>query len=224
MQKSYKVIRYDRRGYGKSANPTEQSYSHINDLKALLEYLEISRAHILGHSSGCVVAVDFALAYPNMIHALIPLSSGPSGFDWPAEPGEEVGKVFGAARENAQKSGARAGNEILLQVPILKADMENPDVATRLAPIILNYPGWDWFNQDPETSNPPAAERLDQIKAPTCIIVGEKEFEGNLLGTQFMHQHIPNAQLHVIPGAGHAVNMAAPRQFNEIVLGFLANT
>lgn len=218
----YKVIRYDRRGFGKSANPTEQRYSHFDDLKALLEHLGIAQAHILGHSDGCGIAVDFALAHPDMTRSLLPVSGGPGGFTWPQELGDEVGKVFDAARENARKSGAKAGNETLLQVPIAKASLENPEVAARLVQMILNYPGWHWFNQDPAAElNPPAAERLDQIKAPTCIIVGEREYEGNLLGAEFMRQHIPNAQKIVIPGAGHAVNMEAPRQFNEIVLSFL---
>jgi 3-oxoadipate enol-lactonase len=221
----YKVIRYDRRGFGRSANPTEEKYSHFDDLKALLEHLGISQAHILGHSDGCGIAVDFALAYPEMTCSLLPVSGGPSGFAWPQELSDEVDQVFSAARENAQKSGAKAGNETLLQVPIVKASLENPDVVPRLVQLLLDYPGWHWFNQDPAVElNPPAVERLDQIKVPTCIIVGENEYEGNLLGTEFLHQHIANAQRIIIAGAGHLVNMEAPRQFNEIVLNFLAKT
>jgi pimeloyl-ACP methyl ester carboxylesterase len=221
----YKVIRYDRRGFGRSANPTEQRYSHFDDLKALLEHLGISQTHILGHSDGCAIAVDFALAYPDMTRSLLPVSGGPNGFAWPQELDDEVDKVFNAAQENARKFGVKAGNEALLQVPIIKASLENPDAALRLAQLLSNYPGWHWLNQDPAVElNPPAAGRLDQIKVPTCIIVGEKEYEGNLLGAEFMHQHISNAQKTVVRGAGHLVNIEAPRQFNEIVLSFLAKT
>ena len=222
----HKVIRYDRRGFGQSADPIEQqSYSHFDDLQALLEYLGIAQAHILGHSDGSFVAVDFALAYPNMTRSLIPVSSGANGFVWPPELFDEVGRVFSAAQENARKFGARAGNETFLQIPILKATLENQNAAPRIVQLILNYRGWHWFNQDPAVAlHPPAAERLDQITTPTCLIVGEKEHEGNLLEVDFMYQHTPNARKFVIPGAGHMVNIEAPRQFNEIVLNFLAQT
>jgi len=53
------------------------------------------------------------------------------------------------------------------------------------------------------------------------VIVGEKDHEGALLGAELMRQRIPNAQKWVIQDTGHAVNMEAPQQFNEIVLRFL---
>lgn len=48
----YRVIRFDLRGFGKSAVPTQVPYTHMEDLKALLDYLEINKAHILGHCYG----------------------------------------------------------------------------------------------------------------------------------------------------------------------------
>lgn len=48
----YQVVRYDARGFGKSAVPTGESYAHTDDLKALLEYLDIAHAFILGLSMG----------------------------------------------------------------------------------------------------------------------------------------------------------------------------
>jgi alpha-beta hydrolase superfamily lysophospholipase len=47
LSKNYKVIRYDVRGYGKSALPkSDEQYNDYNDLKALLDFLEIEKAHI----------------------------------------------------------------------------------------------------------------------------------------------------------------------------------
>lgn len=218
----YKVIRYDRRGFGKSANPTHQGYSHFNDLKALLDYLGIAQAHILGHSDGCPIAVDFALTYPDLTRSLFPVSGGPSGFIWPPELGEEIGKVFNAAHETAQKLGAKAGNEVLMQIPIIKTSLENLEAARRMKQLFENYPGWHWFNQDSHIAiSPLAIERLNEIKAPTCVIVGEREYKGNLLGTQFLYEHIANAKKVVIPRVGHLLNIEAPQLFNEAVLNFL---
>jgi len=62
----YRVLRYDARGFGRSALPTSSGYTHQTDLKALLEHLEIASANILGLSMGGGVAINFALAYPEM--------------------------------------------------------------------------------------------------------------------------------------------------------------
>jgi pimeloyl-ACP methyl ester carboxylesterase len=219
----FKVIRYDMRGFGQSDNPTEQTYSHFDDLKALLDDLGIARAHIVGWSAGCRMALNFALAYPDMTHSLVLFGGTPSGFEWPQEVREKAQKVFVAAYEAAQTSGVEAANEVFLQVPPLKVTLQNPEAAPRITNIIMNYPGWHWFHDDPEVElDPPALERLEQVKAPTCIIVGEKDHAGALIGAKLMKERIPNAQLFVIPDTGHAVNMEAPQQFNEIVLRFLA--
>jgi len=69
--RDYRVIRYDQRGYGKSAPPTAESYSPADDLMALLRYLGLSSAHILGQSRGGAGAIDFALTYPEATTTLI---------------------------------------------------------------------------------------------------------------------------------------------------------
>src|SRR5919199_4121889 len=56
----YQVIRYDRRGFGRSTLPTE-SYTHADDLAALLTSLQVHSPVLPGHSSGGGVALDFAL-------------------------------------------------------------------------------------------------------------------------------------------------------------------
>jgi 3-oxoadipate enol-lactonase len=67
----YRVVPYGMRGYGDSAPPADESYSHTDDLKALLEHLSIDRAHVLGQSRGGAVAIDFALAHPGATSALV---------------------------------------------------------------------------------------------------------------------------------------------------------
>jgi pimeloyl-ACP methyl ester carboxylesterase len=63
------AIRYDRRGYGRSEAPTE-SYSSTEDLRKLLTYLKVQYAVIVGSSSGGALAIDFAIAYPEMVDGL----------------------------------------------------------------------------------------------------------------------------------------------------------
>jgi 3-oxoadipate enol-lactonase len=77
----YRVLRYDARGFGKSALPVQgESYSHREDLKALLDHLKVSQAFILGLSMGGRTAISFTLEYPEVVRALIPVDAVLGGF------------------------------------------------------------------------------------------------------------------------------------------------
>ena len=81
FSKHFQVVRYDLRGYGKSA-PVDGEFSHFLDLVALLDYLNIDRPIILmGCSMGGGLAMDFALAQPSRVKALIMVDAGPSGLE-----------------------------------------------------------------------------------------------------------------------------------------------
>jgi len=80
LSKKYKVLRYDLRGFGKSALPKEEEvYRDCDDLLALLNYLKIERAHVCGVSYGSFIAIDFALAYPQKCFSLIPIGPRVTG-------------------------------------------------------------------------------------------------------------------------------------------------
>ncbi len=65
LSKKYKVLRYEMRGYGRSALPdSTEVYRDCDDLNALMDLLKIKKAHICGLSLGSIIAIDFALAYP----------------------------------------------------------------------------------------------------------------------------------------------------------------
>jgi pimeloyl-ACP methyl ester carboxylesterase len=81
---SYRVLRYDRRGFGRSpmvAGP----YSHHGDLYALLRFLGIERAHLVGCSQGAKTITDFALEHPEMISSLVLVAPALGGFAYTGE-------------------------------------------------------------------------------------------------------------------------------------------
>jgi hypothetical protein len=71
--------------------------------------------------------------------ALLPVSGGASGTEWPAHFNDEFNKAFADARANAEKYGAKAGNQTMLGIPILKTTMENREVASRVTQIMMNW-------------------------------------------------------------------------------------
>jgi 3-oxoadipate enol-lactonase len=217
----YRVVRYDLRGFGRSALPGKERYAHYEDLHALLEHLGLARAHVLGLSLGGAVAVDFALAYPEMVASLVLVdASGLGGFTWPDELAGWFASIYAAAR---------SGDLPLAKQRWLSTDWftparSRPGVAAQLAQMVADYSGWHFMHRDPARSlAPPANARLSAIRAPTLVILGELDLPFyNYPLADRLAQEIPGAQKVVMPGVGHMANMEAPGRFNAIVLPFLA--
>ena len=212
----YRVVRYDLRGFGRSDVPTGP-YSHADDLKALMTQLGIDRAHIVGLSMGGGVAVDFALAYPDSISALVPVDAVVDGHRWSAAWDESVIPLWKLGR-----SGDVEGARQLWMAHSLFAPALAGSCGAWLRQMMLAYSGWHWLNQDPGRGlEPPAAGRLAEIQTPTLIVLGERDLPDFHIIADMLHQQIPGARKVVLPGAGHMANMEAPEKFNEVVLQFL---
>ena len=220
--RQYRVIRYDVRGFGRSALPTDRDYAHADDLRALLDYQGISHAHILGLSMGGGISLHFAEKYPEAVDSMIVSGSVAGIYEWSQT---WATKGFGAPmRARAKEAGIKAANEFLKVQPVFAPALEQPDVAARLLQILDDYPGWHWVSDDPmHSADPPAQENLESISAPSLIIVGEREPPRAFETAENLQRRILNARTAVIPGAGHICNMEAPGPFNEAVLGFLSS-
>lgn len=81
LHRRYRVIRYDLRGAGRSGDG-EGRFEHHDDLRALLEALEVDRASIVGISVGGKIAIDYALRYPDTVRSLVLINPGVSGYRW----------------------------------------------------------------------------------------------------------------------------------------------
>src|SRR5712691_3775284 len=78
FSKSYHVVRYDLRGFGRSRAATDP-FSHIEDLRAVLDFLKIERATVIGLSLGGIIAADFTLEYPERVERLVLVGAGLRG-------------------------------------------------------------------------------------------------------------------------------------------------
>ena len=215
----YRVIRYDMRGYGKSALPTAESYAPADDLMALLRHLGLRSAHILGQSRGGAVAIDFALTYPEATASLIAVDAVLRGFPWTGF-GKSLSEIHSAGRT----SGVEAARQRWLDDALFAASLENLRVAPRLKQMVGDYSGWAWINDEPlRPLEPPSIQQIHRINIPTLVIVGERDVPDFLAIADTLHQRIPNASKVVMAGVGHMSNMEDPELFNKIVRGFLAS-
>jgi pimeloyl-ACP methyl ester carboxylesterase len=217
FSKTYRVVRYDVRGYGKSP-ASKNVYASEDDLAALLKFLKMEKAYVVGLSLGGRIAIDFALAHPEMTDGIVPVAPGLSGFHFSDDPSE-----WNLLRAVQSGDSAKAA-DYWLQTGYMAPAMENPKVAPRLRQLSLENVHENLDNPLLETiPNPPAIERLPQIKAPTLILVGNRDVADIHEICGLLRARIPGAKEIVIEGSGHIVNMEKPEEFNRAVLDFLGS-
>ena len=216
----YRVVRYDMRGFGQSDLPTEEPFTAVDDLCALLDALDVNRPVVLGLSRGGGVAIDFALAYPERTSALVLVDPALGGWTWSEDFSQSMRKL----EITAQTQGMVEARRRWLDHPFFLPARERPELAARLAQIVASYSGWSWLHASSERdADLPTPRPLEQISIPTLLVIGERDI-GEF---QAIAQHIAGAIRHltrlVLPGVGHMANMEAPEAFNEAVLSFLGN-
>src|SRR6185312_14949713 len=161
----YRVIRYDLRGYGKTEVPAGPISNHA-DAANLLRHLHCEKAHILGISFGGLVALDFALAYPEMVAALILATPSISG----RQPSERAQQFI--AEENAylEKGDLTGATEVNLRMwvdgPYRTPLQVSPAVRERVRQMQMHA----FTLAIPEEAEelpliPPAMVRLDEVRA-----------------------------------------------------------
>lgn len=219
----YRAIRFDMRGFGQSkmvAGP----YSHRADLHALLRALGVDSAALIGVSLGGQTAIDFALEHPGKTAALIPVCSGLSG-----QGDEDAGELPPLIQEiiRADQAGDQERvNELEVQLWLDGLHREPGSVRAEVREKVLQMNRIALQTPpdlgQPQPLDPPAAGRLGEIQVPTLVIYGELDLPEINATAQLLGRAIPGAQVARIDGTAHLPNMEEPEQFNELVLGFLA--
>jgi 3-oxoadipate enol-lactonase len=218
LARRYRVLQYDCRGQGQSDHPSEPYTMalHAADLAALLSALNIEKAHIAGISYGGEVAQAFALLYPGRVSSLIL-----------ADTVSEVGAELRYAILGWLQAAQLGDPELFFNLTVPwnfspEFIVANPALLeqahSRYA--LLDFPAvarlCECFLEVDFTA------RLGEIKVPTCILVGERDILKGLAYARILQRCIPHAELHILPGAGHASCWERPAVFNSAILGFLA--
>ena len=218
LAQGFRVIRYDLRGFGRSALPTDAPYSHGEDLRALLDALGLQQAHLVGLSKGGGVALNFALTYPQRALSLALIDTVLGGHAWSAEGSARDAQVWEAGRAG----GVAAARASWLAHPLFAPALRQPVVAARLRQIIADYTGWHFVNANPEQSlTPPAAQRLHELRLPVLAMVGEHDLPDFVQIAARIGREVSQARTVVVPGAGHMANMESPAVVTQALRDFL---
>jgi pimeloyl-ACP methyl ester carboxylesterase len=221
----YQVIRYDMRGEGRSSSPPGL-YGDHEDLAGLLAYLGVERATLVGVSKGGGAAINFALAYPARVQALVLVASGLAGYEYQFvdEKTEQEDAAIEAAIERGDVAlAAELETRMWVVGPNRTSDQVHPAVwAKALAMNTHNFnrPAAQGQQHKPEV---PAINRLEEINLPVLVIVGDQDLPDMLAIADILASRISGAKKVVIPDTAHLPNLEKPELFNQVVLEFLEN-
>lgn len=221
LAQSYRVIRYDRRGFGRSESAAAP-FSHHGDLAALLTALDVEQAHLVGCSQGGEIALDFALAYPGRVLSLGLVSSSIGGFEPAGLPPQRVLDLIGALQQGDLDQAAELAAQIWLDGPQRSPAQTSAVLRDRVrqmaGPALVNFGP----NPHQQPLDPPAVTHLAELQAPSLVVVGA--LDDPLMATMAaqLAAEIARARKVVLPNAAHFPNMEQPAAFNQLLLDFLA--
>jgi pimeloyl-ACP methyl ester carboxylesterase len=211
----YRVVRYDLRGFGRSDLPTAP-FSNADEAVAVLDALDVDRAALVGSSMGGGIAVEVAATHPERVAALVPVGGSPMGYrDW-SEEIREMWKRSEAAFETGDLDTAMQ-IELDFWVPTGSGDPGDEVIAEIAQGARSAWEIDEDLERGPEV---PTIERLEDIRAPTLVIYGDRDAAATRTAGDLLADRIPGARKHVMPG-DHLPSLRHPEVFNRVVLAFL---
>ena len=220
----FRVVRFDMRGFGQSP-PAVGTYSLSGDLVELLERLELGPATLIGVSLGGAIALETAIARPELVSRLVLVAPGLRGFEmsdetkagWAEEEAAlERGDVDGAVEVNLRMwvdGPSRAPDEVDADVRSKVGEMQRRAIEI-------------WLEAGEEGDHQALAEgwgdRLGEISVPTLVLVGDLDRPEMLEIAKRLETEIPNARRETIAGTAHVPSMERPDEFDRLVLDFLS--
>ena len=216
FSKNYKVVRYDRRGYGKSS-PAADDYSNLEDLYSLFTQLKIDSACLIGASSGGRLAIDFALSYPKRVTSLVLVGAVVGGFSYTNHFYTRGGHLPSDINDDRQRLLYYASDDPY------EIYYENTAAKKKAIELVMNNPRKiDHTHSTAKTSQTtPSYLRLNEIKVPVLILTGEYDIPDVQAHAGVINAGISGSKRIIIANSGHLIPFEQPDLFNEAVDIFL---
>jgi 3-oxoadipate enol-lactonase len=213
--KEYRVVRYDRRGHGKSGVPKGPYAMEMlgRDALAIMDGLKLDKVNWLGLSMGGMEGMWLGANAAGRINKLI-LSNTSSYY---------ADKTIWHSRIDAiTKAGSVAAIADMVINAWLTRDFQtaHPDTTARMKDMMIATPTDGYLACAAAVRDMDHREIIKSITAPTLIIAGAKDPATNVAAAEFIRDRIQGAKL-VILDAAHISNVEQPEAYAKEVLGFL---
>ena len=222
----FTTLAVDLPGHGRSGSPPEVAAytmaATVADLVAGLDRLGVARAHVLGYSMGGRVALALALAHPDRVGALV-LESASPGL---ADAGERAARVAAdaALADRIEREGVPAFVDYWETLPLwasqarmsaeARAALRDQRLQNTTVGLANSLRGLGTGSQ------PPLWDRQPALACPTLLVAGGDDAKFRDLARR-MAEAIPDNELLLVHGAGHAVHLEQPAVFARLVRDFL---
>ncbi|MFI9740696.1 alpha/beta fold hydrolase [Nocardia sp. NPDC052278] len=203
----HQVVTWDLPGHGLGEHPQDAHHYAIetvtDHMRALLDHLAVARAVVVGYSVGGYLSLEFALAYPGRVRALIMIDTG---------PGTRSEQARAAWNDFADRcaGGLQAGGAVVMPTSLAHIDVRHRDTRG----LALAARGF-LRQQDSRV-----IDGLYTLTMPTLVIVGAED-STFLRSAHYLARWLPDASLVIIPGAGHMPHLSQPERFDAAVRRFL---
>lgn len=224
FKKKLKVIALDNRGVGKSSRP---NYPYtidmfVEDIKTLLDHLNIREIHLCGISLGGMIVQNFAIKYPKMVKTLILCATSAYYLAGP------LMESFELIRELSIEEQVEALLPFTHSRTFIKKLREDQELFNTIkmdtlfiTPMRNPTQFEDYMNQANSMYTHDTRSFLKDIKMPTLIIGAQKDRLIPPLHQEYLHENIEGSKLIIMKGCGHAFTIEKPEQVNELIWGFL---
>jgi pimeloyl-ACP methyl ester carboxylesterase len=218
------VARFDPRGFGGTQHDESVPFANHADAIAVLDHLGIAEATVIGASRGGRITLDTALAFPDRVRGVVTIGSEPGGFPDLALTDEEQRRFDELEAIDPAVDAARLMRleAELWAVGPLRAEASLAPGFVRRAHE-LNAPNAAHATDDGTMLplEPPAYERLGDIRAPALVTVGEYDLSPLLAAYDHLLAHLPNTTGVRFADTAHLPSVERPEEFTRVLLDWL---
>ena len=216
---SFTVVAWNTPGNGGSDDPPEsfRMPDYADCLAALVRELGLDRPHVVGLSFGATLALELYRRHPSVPRSLV-LLGGYAGWAGSLPPEVVAERLAGVERDLEQSPDALARSFL----PTLLADDAPAALAEELLEIMLDLHPAGALTMARSMAEADLRDVLPRIDVPTLLLYGEADVRSPLPVAEELAARIPGAELVVVPGAGHMLNMQAPDRVNAELRRFLS--
>jgi 4,5:9,10-diseco-3-hydroxy-5,9,17-trioxoandrosta-1(10),2-diene-4-oate hydrolase len=231
LTQQFRVVLPDQPGFGGSYRPSEDDLDAasiteitVGALFEALDELGIDRFHLLGNSLGGAAAIAMAQAQPQRISGLVLMAPGGGWLPFgptPTEGQKEMFRYYNGGGPSEKKM-ANFIRTMVFDHKQFGADVVKARYEASLDPSHIEF--YHRYNAafTKRHGMDPLWRDLHKIAAPTLLLWGRDDRTITLDGSQIMLKHIRNVQLHVFGNCGHWVQLERQRDFERLVIDFLA--